>query len=423
MKRLLIFKHVIVKVLQVNTVVNSGSTGRIAEDIGHILLEEGHESYIAFGRGDRPSKSELIRIGRQQDLISHGLKSLLLDRHGFGSAKATRDFVRKLEKIDPDVIALYNLHGYYLNLKELFGYLAESKKPIVWTLFDCWSFTGHCTYFDDIQCGKWKTACHQCPKTRKYPKSIGLDNSRRNFLEKKDLYARSPNLSLVVHSKWLKGLVSQSFLRELPIHCVPTGADTEIFKPTAEEKKLEIGGAESRHIVLGVASTWDLRKGLQDFVELSKRLPPDYQIVLVGLNQRQISALPANIVGIQRTENLQELVALYSQASVFVNPTYQDNFPTTNIEALACGTPVVTYNTGGSPEAVDEKTGKVVEKGNLEQLVTAIMEVCTSDRLALREKCRQKALLDFDKTKQYKKYLAIFEDKLLRSRAGSRKFK
>jgi glycosyltransferase involved in cell wall biosynthesis len=402
------------KLLQINTVVNSGSTGRIAEDIGQIFLAEGHESYIAYGRKDRPSQSQLIKIGSQKDVLLHGAISAVFDRHGFGSAKATRQLVREIEALQPDFIALHNLHGYYLNIEVLFEYLQTTTVPVLWTLFDCWAFTGHCTYFDDIDCQKWITACHSCPKKGRYPKSFVFDNSKRNFIDKKRLFTSLPNLQLLVHSRWLRDLVQRSFLGDLPVHCMPTGVDTGLFQPQEGQLPASFPDLGNRKMVLGVANVWDRRKGLADFLQLAATLPADYQIVLVGLKQREIDQLPPNVIGIARTESVQELAQLYSRADVFVNPTYMDNFPTVNLEALACGTPVVTYETGGSPEAVSAQTGRVVAKGDQAALQQAIEAVCRQDREELRRKCRAYALQHFDKRSCYRAYLDLCESILQR---------
>jgi putative colanic acid biosynthesis glycosyltransferase len=388
-----------VRLLQINTTVNSGSTGRIAEGIGRIAMAQGHESYIAYGRGDRPSQSKLIRIGNDWDIYWHGAYTLITDRHGFASQKATTRLVRQIEQLRPDAIGLHNLHGYYLNIKVLFEFLKQSKIPVLWTLFDCWAFTGHCTYYANINCQKWQTECHRCPKTSYYPASYGLDQSRRNYKDKQQLFQLPEQVNLIVHSKWLQAQVKQSFLRGLPLHHIYNGTDLGVFQPTT------LGQDK---LVLGVASTWDERKGLKDFIALREKLPNDYKIVLIGLSQRQIQHLPGGIQGVQRTESVQGLAQWYSKASVFLNPTYQDNFPTTNIEALACGTPVITYDTGGSPEAVDAETGRVVEKGNIPGLAAAIRDLSSQDREVLRQRCRKRAEQHFDKEDRYKEYMALY---------------
>ncbi len=398
------------KVLQINVSVNSGSTGRIAEDIGNLLLRQGHESYIAYGRGNRPSGSELIKIGGNMGICAHWILTAFFDKHGFGSKKATLELISQIEIIKPDIIGLHNIHGYYINAEVLFEYLRKSKIPIVWTLHDCWSFTGHCTYFDSVNCEKWKTQCYSCPKTKFYPTSYFIDNSRNNYSIKKILFNLPQNIQLVTPSNWLKNLVRQSFLKH-SVDTIYNGVDLTIFKPNngnnSLSQKLQLN---CKSLVLGVASVWDKRKGLDDFVTLSKIIDNNkYQIILIGLDKRQIKNLTPNIIGIERTEDLQQLADYYSLANVFVNPTWQDNFPTTNIESLACGTPVVTYNTGGSVEAIDENTGIVVNKGDIEGLKNAIYKINTKGKEFYQMRCRDRAKLLFDKNDRYMDYLKIYK--------------
>lgn len=394
------------RILQINTTVNSGSTGRIAEDIGKVLLANGHESYIAFGRGNHKSQSQLIKIGNQTDIYLHGLKTAIFDRHGFGSKKATIALIREIEKINPDAIGLHNLHGYYLNIEVLFDYLKVKNIPVLWTLFDCWAFTGHCSYFDDIDCKKYQTQCEKCPKSNKYPSSYFLDNSFDNYLDKKRLFTEVKNIEFVVHSQWLKKIVGMSFLRSIKANCLPSGIDLDLFKPTYSEIKKKFNITDKK-IVLGSASQWSKRKGLKDFMQLRALLNQETIIVLIGVSKKQVELLPLGVIGIPRTESIQELVMWYSAADVFVNPTYQDNFPTTNIESLACGTPVITYNTGGSPEAIDLETGIIVEKGNVKGLADAIDLVFNKDTL-MASKCRERAERYYDKNDRYQEYLDLF---------------
>ncbi len=395
------------KILQINSVVNSGSTGRIAEDIGKVLITHGHESYIAYGRGSRPSASKLLKIGNNFDIYMHGLKTLVLDRHGFGSVNATRELIKQIDSIKPDAIGLHNIHGYYLNIGLLFDYLAMANIPVLWTLFSCWSFTGHCSYFDDIGCEKWKQHCNQCPKKNNYPSSYFLDNSFRNFSDKKKLFTSLNQIEIVVHSKWLGEMVKSSFLSHIPIHTLPSGIDLDIFKPTLSDFK-EKSGLSAKKIILGCASPWSKRKGLNDFILLRKSLSEEYQIVLIGLNEKQSKDMPGGITGILRTESVEELAAWYSAADVFVNPTYQDNFPTTNIEALACGTPVVTYNTGGSPEAIDNETGISVRKADISGLKSSIEKIISIGKPHYLPLCRKRAEEYFNMDDRYVEYLNIF---------------
>lgn len=396
------------KILQVNTQVNSGSTGRIAEDIGRTFMAYGHDSYIVYGRGKRPSKSKLVRVGNDVDVYLHGVKTMLTDRHAFGSEKATKNLIARIEEIQPDVIAMHNIHGYFLNIEVFFNYLSRKEIPLIWTLHDCWSFTGHCTYFDDIGCNKWITGCHSCPKLRKYPASYWGDASKINYLDKKRLFNSVKNLEIVVPSGWLRDLVKQSFLSQWPVHVIPYGVDIEVFRPLETQLKQKLG-LDGKKVVLGCASIWDKRKGLEDVIALKSYLPDEYAVVAVGLTEKQVKALPPGILGITRTDSVQELAEYYNMAEVFVNPTYQDNFPTTNLESLACGTPVVTYETGGSPEAVDAHTGKVVPKGNIHALVEAILGITSSGKKQLSVACRERALQHYNMNTQFDKYVRIGE--------------
>jgi glycosyltransferase involved in cell wall biosynthesis len=406
------------KLIQINTTVNSGSTGRIAEEIGSKAIEAGFESFIAAANTSRPSKSQVIQIGHSFGRKIHGLKTRLLDRHGFGSAKATKELVSIMEQLNPDLIHLQNIHGYYLHIRILFEYLKKHQKPVVWTFHDCWPFTGHCSYFDAVDCFKWQTECNHCPNIKGYPASWGLDQSKRNFNDKRGIFNGLNTLQIITPSNWLSNHVNKSFLSSYPVKVIHNGIDLKAFQPNRSYKSiLSKYNLSQNPVLLGVASIWDKRKGLDDFIKISQLIDKKYQIVLVGLNKAQISNLPDTIRGIERTENTEELAALYTAATVFVNPTYVDNFPTTNIEALACGTPVITYNTGGSPEAVDESTGIVVGKGNIEDLAAAINLVIKNGKDYYSNNCRARAVKFFNKDDRYQDYLALYEQLIQNQKA------
>lgn len=400
------------RILQINSVANSGSTGRIAEEIGNVLLEHGHESYIAYGRGGALSTSKLIKIGSVKDVYLHGAYTLLTDKHGFLSKGVTENFIQEVERINPDLIALHNLHGYYIHLPTLFNYINENEMPVVWTLFDCWAFTGHCTYFDDISCTKWQTHCEKCPKYKNYP-SAWVDNSFQNFKEKRRIFTSVKKMEFITHSRWLSELVEQSYLSDYRVNVTPSAINLDLFKPIASDlrERFNLG---SKKIILGCASTWSNRKGYLDFLMLSQLISNEYQIVMVGLNQKELKGLPKNIIGLQRTESIEELAQWYTLAYVFVNPTSQDNFPTTNLEALACGTPVITYRTGGSPEAIDEHTGFVVDKGNVQGIVEKIYELKELNYNIISAACIKRAASLYDRTSRYLDYLHIF-NRMLKS--------
>lgn len=394
------------KLLIINVSTNSGSTGRIAEEIGQTAISNGYDTYFAYGRLARESKCKLIKIGKKLNVKLHGIESRLFDNHGFSSRIATKRFIKEIEKIKPDIINIHNLHGYYINVKILFEYLNKTNIPIVWTFHDCWPFTGHCSYFDRYNCTKWKTECHSCPNKHGYPSSLLLSRARRNFNKKRKLFSNYKKTTIVTPSNWLSDITKQSFFKGKNIVTINNGTDLTTFKIVNGNKRHSLN-LQNKKIVLGVASIWDKRKGFDDFVKLNDLLSDEYKIILVGLNKKQIESLPENIIGIERTESVHELAELYSMADVFVNPTYSDNFPTTNIEALACGTPVITYKTGGSPEAIDEMTGVVVEQGNINKLKEAIESVA-KDKAMYTERCRERAVNLYNKQDRFNDYINLF---------------
>lgn len=396
-------------ILQINIVVNLGSTGHIVEEIGQHAIQQGWDSYIAYGRNPRLSKSNTIRIGTDWDVRLHGVQTLLLDRHGLASEKPTRKLIESIKEIKPDVIHLHNIHGYYINYEILFKYLNSSDIPVVWTLHDCWSMTGHCAYFEFIGCDKWKSQCYSCPLTSKYPSSLIIDRSKSNYIRKKKLFNSVRNLTLVPVSQWLGNIVKSSFLSDYPVHVINNGINLNIFAPKKGNVISTKYKLSDYFIILGVAHIWSVRKGLKDFIKLSKLLPIDCKIVLVGLSEKQRKNLPSNILGIPSTENAEQLAELYSAADLFVNPTWEDNFPTTNLEALACGTPVITYNTGGSPEAIDSDTGFVVEKGDIDGLINAINTIKEKGKGFYSAACRERAEQLYDKNDRYMDYIKLYE--------------
>lgn len=357
------------RILFINSVCN-GSTGTICKNLYKAAEEAGHECCIAYGRGEAPKGFNTIKIGNKLDFYLHVLKARLFDASGFGSKHTTKEFIKKIDEFKPDIIHLHNIHGYYVNIEILFNYLKqhpEIKK--VWTLHDCWAFTGHCPHFEYEQCEQWKTECKKCVRANEYPKSF-IDLCNRNFKKKKELFSNIENIVLASPSQWLCNLLKKSFLNKYKCIVINNGVDTRVFKYTPSNIKERFNIAEKK-VILGVASVWDKKKGLDTFIELSKKLDYEYKIILIGLSKKQIKNLPVNIIGINRTENVQELVKWYSVANVFLNPTLEDNYPTVNIEAVACGTPVVTYNTGGSPESAGNER-IVVEKGDLYAIISAI---------------------------------------------------
>lgn len=362
------------KYLFINSVAGFGSTGRIAAEKCRELMAQGHECVLAFGR-DKANCDDIptVQIGTPLDFRLHGVRSRLLDDQGFGSKGATRRFLRWVKAYDPDVIWLHNIHGYYIHIGLLFEYLRRCGKKILWTLHDCWAFTGHCAYFDFVGCGKWKTGCCGCPQKGSYPASILLDNSRGNYDKKKQLFTGIPDLTLTVPSHWLESRVKQSFLKDYPVEVVYNTINREIFKPTPSDFRKK-HGLENKKILLGVASVWDERKGLKDFLALSQMLNEDYKIVLIGLTPTQIETLPQTILGLPRTNSMRELAEAYTAADVFVNPSAEETFGMTAMEARCCGTEAIVYQDTACEEIVNQFGGIAVPKGP-EHLYDAVLKL------------------------------------------------
>ena len=385
--------------LQIN-IFNKYSTGKIAEQIGSLAIRYGWKSYFAYSRGSSESESEIIRIGGNMNTYWHGLETRIFDNHGLSSRLATKKLIKKIITISPDIIHLHNIHGYYLNYKILFEFLKGYNRPIVWTLHDCWPMTGHCCYFTMANCNKWRTQCFCCPLKNDYPQSFLFDRSRRNYIDKKNAFTGLKKIHIVSVSSWLNDIVKDSFLNYARLHVIHNGTDVSVFTPCKKNN------GKKTFNILGVSNVWSERKGLYDFYKLRECLSEDYKILLVGLSQKQLNELPQGILGITRTESQAELAKLYGLSDVFVNTTYADNFPTVNIEALASGTPVITYKTGGSPEAIDNKTGVVVEPGNITQLADTIIKMRQTPLSS--DDCRKRAVDLYDKDIAFREYLNLY---------------
>lgn len=405
------------KLLQISIEVNSGSVGKIAEQIGETVIKNGWLSYITYARNNNPSKSEVIKIGNKFDLYEHGLETRIFDNHCFSSKSATRELIKTIEKINPDIIHLHHLHGYFINIEILFKYLKERSTPVIWTFHDCWSFTGHCAYFDFVGCEKWKTECHHCEQKNEYPKSSVFDRSRKNYRDKKRIFNSLNNLTIVPVSYWLAEKVKDSFLMDHTCQVIQNGIDLDTFYIKNSRNAVNhLYSVKDKFVILGVASTWEKRKGLDEFIKLSELINSElYTIILVGLSRIQISKLPKTIIGIERTENAGQLADLYSGADVFVNPTFEDTYPTTNLESMACGTPVITYRTGGSVESVSDSTGIVIDKGDINELVQAIEKIKNNGKDFYENNCREHSIKNFDKKIKFMDYYKLYEETLKNS--------
>lgn len=361
--------------VQINSFYN-GSTGTIMRNLHEGLKERGVDSYIFWGRRHKTIGDHERCCASEAGVYLHGALSRLTDRAGFYSKRDTAKLLKQLDEIDPDVVHLHNIHGYYVNVEMLFGWLARHRCQVRWTLHDCWAFTGHCPHFQYVSCDRWLTGCRDCPQKRGYPSSLLLDSSRRNWEDKRRIFTSvSPErMTLVSPSRWLAGLVGKSFLKGYSVEVRHNTVDRSVFKPTPSDFR-EHHGVGDKFMILGVASPWSERKGLGDFVRLADELDPNrFAIVLVGLSKRQLKVLPENIIGLERTSSAEELAGIYSAADVFFNPTREDNYPTVNLEAEACGTPVVTYDVGGCRETICCSNSLAISKtsDSFLKLVTSI---------------------------------------------------
>lgn len=399
--------------LQINTTLNFGSTGHIAEQIAIIAKKNGWDCYIAHGsRYINQSEIKSIKIGSLFGNYFHAFLGEFLGIHGYGSSLATCIFLRKIDKLKPDIIHLHNIHGYYLNIKLLFKYISKKNIPLIWTLHDCWGLTGHCTHFEFSGCDKWKTECHDCTLLTAQYKSRLFDRSKSNYVKKSELYSHLDKMLITTVSKWMASIVGQSILQKFPVKVIYNGVDLDVFKPTENSIRKNLGIPDNRKIILGVvASGFMKEKGRAEFIQLSS--DNRYSVLLVGLSEKDQKGLPKSIICIGRTNNQHELAEYYSAADVFVNPTYNEALGLTNIEALACGTPVVTYRTGGSPETIDQLTGVVVERGDFNNLKIAIDAVLKNGKENYSIACRNRAEKLFNKNDRYNDYLALYQEILI----------
>lgn len=392
---------------QINSDANWGSTGKIAEMIGQVALSNGWQIYIAYGRDYNPSQLQVIKVGNKLSVYLHYFLYRFFDLEGLGSIIPTLRLIKKIKRIKPDIIHLHNIHGHYLNYPILFKFLKKINVPVVWTLHDCWTMAGHCYLYGCIECERWKTACHHCPKSEKW----SLDNSRFNYGLKKKCFQSLENVHIITVSDWLRSLVKDSFLSKYPVTTIYNGIDLNVFKPSfnsyIHKKRLD-----HKKILLAVASVWSDYKGLSDYIKLSEQLSDEYQIVLVGLSESQINQLPSKIKGIKRTQSQVELVELYSAASVVLSLSYGESMGLTPIEGMACGTPAIVYSNTAQPELVTPETGCVVETGDIEGVKNKIISICAKGKDSYKEACQKRAREVFCSSDSYGMYFSLYNSLL-----------
>lgn len=399
---------IIMKVLQINMTYPHGSTGKIVQDIATQLRVEENECYIAYVIGEQDSKYEYA-VKTRMSIYGGIIRSRAWGRNGFTDKKSALKLVAWIRDIKPDIIHLHNLHGMYIDIRVLFDYLQYSKIPVVWTLHDCWSITGHCASFDYVGCTKWKTGCFDCQQLGYYPFSY-IDRTRKNYSDKKNVFTSLPfeQIRLVVPSKWLEKKISESYLKNYTVDVIYNGIDLEVFKPTKSEFRIKYN-LMGKKLILGVVYGYNERKGVLYFNELAERLSEEYKIILVGISSKEINKFNDKIMLLPKTSSKRELAELYTVADVFVNLTLEEVLGLTNIEALACGTPVITFSSGGSPECIDNETGIVVKRGDIKAVEKAIKHITGKTKNVYEENCIERARNYFDNKKMIYQYIQLYE--------------
>ena len=400
------------KLLQINATCNWGSTGHIAEQIAVFAKNSGWDCYLAHGaRYINKSSIKTFKIGSKLDNLLHAIISRYLGKHGLGSYFATKRFVRYIEKIEPDIIHLHNIHGYYLNYRVLFKYLKKSETPIVWTLHDCWSMTGQCTHFVSANCQKWKSkiGCSHCPLLNASYKTL-VDRSDKNWRCKRDAFTSLENLTIVPVSYWLESIVRESYLGGKQIQTIHNGVDTTVFHPLrADEYSLKKYNLDNQKYIVGVATDWSDKKGFSDYCTLSSMMPSGVKIVLVGLTEHLCKeAERSGIIGIKRTDNVKELVELYNGASIVMNLSYEETFGLTTVEGYACGVPSIVYRATASPELVTPQTGLIVEPGDIGGVAKAITTILNRGKKCYSEACRTHAIKEYEKNSRAQEYVDLY---------------
>lgn len=393
--------------LQLNCTANWGSTGKIAEQIGVRAQQKGWDVYMAYGREMLSSSLQIIRVGSKLNPYLHYAEHRLFDREGLASRCATKQLLRRIEQIHPDIVHLHNIHDHWLNYQLLFEFLNRADIKVVWTLHDCWAYTGGCSYYTLLGCQKWQTECNRCPHH-----ALFKDLSQVQFNLRKLLLTSSKNLTLVPVSHWLESEVKKSVLKNLPIHTILNGVDIHTFHPLQSSLLREKLALEDKFIMVAAATAWSDSKGFLDYLALAKLMPKDCVIILIGLSERLIKTMPDGILGVARTSNVQELVEYYSMADVVMNLSYQESFGLTTVEGYACGTPAIVYNATASPELVTPETGIVVESGDIQGVLSAILQIKQKGKDAYSDSCRRRAEVFYDKNKNFNEYIALYDSLL-----------
>lgn len=398
------------KILQINATYRIGSTGKIISDLNDILTQNGHEGYMlcAYALETKDNLYIMDNMRYPFNAKLNILKMRITGLNGYSKKKETIKALEWIDSIEPDVIHLHNIHGDWINLEYLFEYIKRKNARVIWTLHDCWAFTGRCSHFENYGCIKWKHECDACRNSNVYPITYFFDKSKKMFRDKKRWFSKIQNMELITPSEWLAELVSNSMLKEYPVTIIPNGVDTAVFFPREEGSKY-LEGLERKRLILGVANCWTEGKGLRKFIELDKIIDhEEFQIILVGLSKKQVKDIPKTIIPILRTNNQVELAKIYSQVDCYLNCSILETMGMTTVEAMACGMPVIVFDKTAIPETVGNGCGIILDSDcTIEEIYSAVKDIC-STRWERKDKCISHVMCNFDKEKQYKKYLKLY---------------
>lgn len=390
------------KVLNINAVYGAGSTGVIVHDIHKLLLKNGVESYVAYSTSYSKRVENGYQIGGKIGKKLHAFLCRINGKQAYFSRHSTKKFIRYIEKINPDIVNLHNLHSNYINLNMFLKHLAEKDIKTVVTLHDCWFFTGGCFHYTNEGCFKWKEACGNCPKKKKDTPAFLFDCSAKILKDRKTCFGAFKNLTAVGVSDWITNESKTIFKEAITIH---NGVDTETFSDVQSDirKSLNI---EGKFVILGPASKWLASHNMEALKTLRNSFSSDTEIILFGCPSG--ANLPQGVRGISFIRDAEKLAEVYSSADVFANVTREDSLPTINLEAQSAGTPVVTYDATGAKETVNGECGFSVETGNIEEMIEKIRFIKEKGRDFFKEDCRNWILAEYDREKNYLKYLELY---------------
>ena len=381
------------KILQINTIYKQKSTGRTCWELEKILEAKGHYSFTIHQVGETSDPRHSYVVNRKFGYYFHKVMSRITGLDGYYSYWATRRAIRIIKKQKPDIIHLRNLHGGYLHLPSLFKFLSLYNRPIVYSIHDTWAYTGKCPEYENVQCDKWKSECNECPQWKRYPKSFFFDRSKKMFYDKKHWYADIKDLTVVGVSDYMKNESSQSVLfNGRRIERVYNWINLDVFHPFDDIQNRETRaryGMSDKFLVIGVSSYWSKNTEYEEICTLAKQIGREAQVCLVG--GVDIKLPYKNMHHIPNTNSIDELARIYSCADAFICLSTAESFGKVAAEALACGTPIVVYDSTGIKEIPGNDCGSIVEKHNISGVKEKLLEIKEKGKKSYSFACRKRA--------------------------------